>query len=218
MGAKAGRSSSNTGRKSAYVARNRRALVLATQEVLATVGPEATIDEVAAQAQVSVSTIYQHFESKDVLFSFAISSAMSEWQEWALILAGTVADPLGQLILPMRLLMRIKQTHPLYASLITNNLSSIPALTPALASGLLSHVKELSRMGVLNIDHLELRVRNFSACMFEGIGNQLINPTAKPAEADISVEIALGILGVSEAKAKKFAHAKLPRLTVIQAK
>lgn len=215
MAAKTHHETSNTGRKSAYVARNRHALLLATQRVLSTIGPEATIDEVAAQAQVAVSTIYQHFESKELLFSTSITLAMSEWQEWALDLAGNSADPLEQLIMPMRLFMRIKQTHPLYAKIIINNLPSIPALTPALSSGLLSHVKKLSRIGVLKIDHLELRVRNFSACMFEGISNQLINPTAKLAEADITVEIALGIFGVSDAKAKKFAHSNLPVLEVI---
>ena len=198
------------------MARNRLALILATQKVLATLGPEATIDEVAAQAQVSVSTIYQHFESKDALFSSAITSAMSEWQEWALMLAANAEDPLEQLIMPMRLFMRIKQTHPLYASMITKNLTSIPAQTPALSSGLLRHVKNLSRQGVLKINHLELRVRNFSACMFEGISNQLINPTSKLVEADITVEIALGMLGVSDAKATKFAHSKLPKLSVVQ--
>jgi AcrR family transcriptional regulator len=73
VAAKTHHATSNAGRKSAYVARNRRALLLATQRVLSTIGPEATIDEVAAQAQVAVSTIYQHFESKELLFSTAIT-------------------------------------------------------------------------------------------------------------------------------------------------
>jgi AcrR family transcriptional regulator len=216
MGVKTARLAPSAGRKSAYVARNRIALLEATQDVLASIGPEATIDEVAEHAGVSVSTIYKHFETKESLFTTALVSAMTDWQEWALAKAEITSDPLEQLIIPMRLLLRIKQTHPKYAKMIANNFSNISAQTPALSSGLLSHVKKLHRAGILKIDHVELRVRNFSACMLEGTGHQLLNPVAKLAEADISVEIALGMLGISDTKAKKLAHEPLPRLEVVQ--
>ncbi len=216
MGVKTERLAPSAGRKSAYVARNRLALLKAAQDVLASIGPEATIDEVAEHAGVSVSTIYKHFETKESLFTTALVSAMTDWQEWALAKAEISSDPLEQLIIPMRLLLRIRQTHPKYAKMISNNLSSISTQTPALSSGLLGHVKKLHRAGILKIDHVELRVRNFSACMLEGTSHQLINPVAKVAEADISVEIALGMLGISDTKAKKLAHAPLPRLEVAQ--
>lgn len=216
MGVKTERLAPSAGRKSAYVARNRIALLEATQDVLASIGPEATIDEVAEHAGVSVSTIYKHFETKESLFTTALVSAMTDWQEWALAKAEITSDPLEQLIIPMRLLLRIKQTHPKYAKMISHNLSSISTQTPALSSGLLSHVKKLHRAGILKIDHVEQRVRNFSACMLEGTSHQLINPVAKVADADISVEIALGMLGISDTKAKKLAHAPLPRLEVVQ--
>jgi AcrR family transcriptional regulator len=54
------------GRKAAYVARNREALLKSTQEVLAIKGEMVTIEDIAEHAEVAVSTIYKHFKDKDI--------------------------------------------------------------------------------------------------------------------------------------------------------
>ena len=56
------------GRQAAYAARNRAALLKAGQEVLAEIGPSATIEQLAGHAQVSPTTIYKYFTNKDELF------------------------------------------------------------------------------------------------------------------------------------------------------
>ena len=71
------------GRQAAYSARNRAALIKAAQEVLAEIGPSATIEQLAAHAQVSPTTIYKYFASKELLFSEAISEMYQEWIIWA---------------------------------------------------------------------------------------------------------------------------------------
>jgi hypothetical protein len=48
-------------RQAAYSARNRAALIKHAQEVLAEVGPSATIEQLSAHAQVSPTTIYKYF-------------------------------------------------------------------------------------------------------------------------------------------------------------
>ena len=55
------------GRQAAYSARNRAALIKHAQEVLAEVGPSATIEQLASHAQVSPTTIYKYFANKEVL-------------------------------------------------------------------------------------------------------------------------------------------------------
>lgn len=105
----------NTGRKSAYVARNHAALLRASQRVLAEIGPEASIDQFAEAAEVSVSTIYKHFENKEALIEAANLGAFHDWEDWADAFVKETDDPLEELILPMRLFLRLKKTHPLYA-------------------------------------------------------------------------------------------------------
>ena len=70
-------------RQAAYTARNRAALLKAGQEVLADIGPNATIEELAKHAQVSPTTIYKYFASKEVLFAEAMSEIYQRWVIWA---------------------------------------------------------------------------------------------------------------------------------------
>jgi AcrR family transcriptional regulator len=199
------------GRKKAFVVRNRAALLKSTQGVLAKVGPTATIDQVSAAADLSVSTIYKHFETKELLFQTAVGAAMIDWQEWVDQFLVNVTDPLEELVLPARLIMRISQTHPLYAQLAANNLQEIARYLPEMAGGLSKHVKELARAKVIKVDNLEIRIESFSAVLLATLSHQLLHPKAKVRDADIAIEVALTLLGISPAKAKKLAHKSLPR-------
>lgn len=200
------------GRKGAYVARNRSALIRATQEVLAEQGSEATIEDIAAQAQISVSTIYKHFENREDLCAAALEAAMHDWEQWALTVSGQSSDPLAQLIIPMRLMMRLKDSHPFYANLVSKNLTQAARYIPLLSIGLSAHIKALMKNGILEMDNPEVRIRNLQGVLFGALSNQLLNPQAKDADGDTAIEIALGMLMISPVKAKKLAHEKLPAI------
>lgn len=201
-----------TGRKAAYFARNRVALLEAAQVVLAEHGPEATIEQFADQAQISVSTIYMHFESKDALVEAALVTAMTNWEEWMVGVMAEVTDPLEQLVTPIRLLLRIRTTHPRYAQLIARNLAAVGTHTPALTMGVQAHVKQLLKAGVLKMDNPDLRMRNLSAVIFSAMQVQLLDPKSKDSTADLAVEIALGMFGLTPIKAHKIMTAPLPKL------
>ena len=200
----------NTGRKSAYVARNHVALLKAAQGVLAEIGPEASIDQFAEAAQISVSTIYKHFENKDALVAGAFVAAFRDWEIWADEVLKGLSDPLEELVAPMRLFLRLKQTHPLYAQMTARNISELPKYFPGTEEGLVLHVQELMAKKILVIENAPIRIRSVSACILAGVADQLFNPAAQESDADDSIEVILGILGISPAKAKKLAHAPLP--------
>ena len=200
------------GRKAAYFARNRIALLKAAQAVLAEHGPDATIDQFADAAQISISTIYKHFENKDALVEAALITAMTGWEEWMAGVMAEVTDPLEQLVTPIRLFLRMRTTHPRYAQLVARNLVAVSTHTPALTMGIQAHVKQLLKAGVLKIDNPELRLRNLSAVIFSAMQAQLVDAKSKDAAADLSVEIGLGMLGLTPAKAHKLMTAPLPKL------
>ena len=196
----------NAGRKSAYVARNHAALLRASQRVLAEIGPEASIDQFAEAAEVSVSTIYKHFENKDALIEAANLGAFHDWEEWADAFVKETEDPLEELILPMRLFLRLKKTHPLYAAMSARNLADLPKYFHGTEEGLVEHIGELMKKKIIEIESPAIRIRSISACILAGLADQLLNPAAKETDADATVEVILSILGISPAKAKKLAH------------
>ena len=203
----------NEGRKSAYVARNRAALLRASQQLLAEVGPDASIDQFAEAAEISVSTIYKHFENKEALIAAANIEAFHEWELWADEQLKGVEDPLEDLVLPMRLFLRLKKTHPLYAAMAARNLPDIPKYFHGTEEGLIEHIAELMKAKIIEIESPAIRIRSISASLLAGLADQLLNPAATEKDADATVEVILSILGISPAKAKKLAHGPMPDLT-----
>ena len=200
----------NIGRKSAYVARNRAALLRASQRLLADVGPDASIDQFAEAAEISVSTIYKHFENKEALIAAAYIDAFHEWELWADEQLKGVEDPLEDLVLPMRLFLRVKKTHPLYAAMSARNLADLPKYFHGTEEGLIEHIAELMKAKIIEIESPAIRIRSISACLLAGLADQLLNPAATEKDADATVEVILSILGISPAKAKKLASGPMP--------
>ena len=192
-----------TGRKSAYVARNRAALIKSAQEVFTKRGSEATVEDIAEHAEVSVSTIYAHFETKDDLFKVAITSAQSDWLEFAAQIAQTSADPLVRLITPARLLLRLKKTHPFYAELNARNIKEVQSATPILSSGFKDHVLALIASGDLEMDNPQIRIENFSGCMMVAFQRHILDPKAKKMVAVKALEMALGCSNTFPPKVKR---------------
>ena len=202
----------NQGRKSAYVARNRASLLRASQQLLAEVGPEASIDQFAEAAEISVSTIYKHFDNKEALIAAAYIEAFHDWELWADVHLEGIEDPLEDLVLPMRLFLRLKRTHPLYAAMSARNLADLPKYFHGTEEGLVEHIGELMKKKIIDIESPAIRIRSISACILAGLADQLLNPAAKDSDADATVEVILSILGISPAKAKKLAHGPMPDL------
>ena len=203
----------NVGRKSAYVARNHAAILRASQQLLADIGPEASIEQFAEAASISVSTIYKHFENKDALLAAAYIDAFHQWELWVDELLEGTEDPLEDLVMPMRLFLRLKKTHPMYAAMSARNLGELPKYFHGTEEGLVEHIAELEKAKIIAIESPAIRIRSISACLLAGLADQLLNPGATEKDADATVEVILSILGISTAKARKLAHGPMPDLT-----
>lgn len=199
-----------TGRKAAYFARNRAALISATQVLLGDKGWTATIDEVAAHAGVSVSTVYKHFETKEALFETCAIDGWNEFEAWALQRAIQYKDPLEQLVVPMRLMIRGQISHPVLAQMLAKNVAEFTALVPLFTRNLGIHMRELVKAKVLEIDHPDLRIMNLKAVLIRIFFLQLETPKAKQTEAELALSLALPMIGISPAKAKALMELPLP--------
>lgn len=198
------------GRKAAYFARNRAALIFATQELLGDKGWGATIEQVASSAEISVSTVYQHFNSKDELFNACISEGWASFVSWALDAAGPIKDPLEQLVVPMRLMARMNVTHPMFARMVARNRTEITPMIPLLTKDLGDAMRALVKAKALEVDNADIRISNLKAVLWQIFLLQLTDPKAKATDADLAIAIALPMLGISASKAASISSAELP--------
>lgn len=201
------------GRKAAYVLRNRAALLHATQEVLAVKGQAATIEDIADHAKIAVSTVYKHFKDKDSLISATILNAFAEWESWAEKFALESKDPLEQLVMPMRLFVRLNKTHPHHAQTLVNYFAVVAQIVPQLQEKLIGHVTALNKAKLLKLENPVAAARHFHAVITFAVINQVTNPKATEKDGDEAVYAALALFGIAEPLAKKLAFAPLPKLT-----
>ena len=197
------------GRKAAYVARNRAALLQSTQEVLAIKGQSVTIEDIAEHAQVAVSTIYKHFKDKDALIEATMLWGFASWEEWALNQIADVEDPIEQLVIPMRLFVRAHISHPHHAQSVVNFLGLMRNIAPKAGENLTVLLQLLAKIKVLNIENPEVLAKNIYAILTFTLLDQATNPKATLADADEAIRSALSMLGISEAKARKLTESKL---------
>ncbi len=198
-----------TGRKSAYVARNRAAILKAALSVFARDGVEATMEDVADEAQVAMSTVYKHFKDKRDLITETAKFAFEDWESWVLKRIVETSDPLEQLVMPMRLFLRAKATHPEYAQLVAKNFGVVSQILPELPSAFTAQVNALNKAKVLNLENTLMASHNLFSVLVIQLVNQTLNPKATAADGDLAIRIALSMLGISEAKAKKLTESKI---------
>ena len=202
--------SAATGRKSAYVARNRATIINAALEVLADNGLHTTMDQVAEASGMAMSTVYKHFKDKDELVATVLLEKFMEWEAWVTEKNALNADLLEQLVFPMRMFVRIPQTHPSQAKVFVSHFGMIATITPILEVQLMEHVKDLTKSKVLTAMDPRAAAKNLQAIISFAVVNQVINPKFTIADADSSIRTALSMLGITDAKAKKLTEAKLP--------
>ena len=190
-------------RQAAYSARNRARLIKDAQEVLAEIGPSATIEQIAAHAEVSPTTIYKYFENKDQLFVEALGDAWVSFILWANRLT-TPGNRLENTLDSGRKLFYAKKTHPLYANMLHNSLNQMPDFLLQSDKGEGKKVfKALAAAGDLKQDEFEKRF-GLWANLYTGLLKSVyVTEDLSPSEADVAFGIGLSIWGISEAKAQK---------------
>jgi len=192
----------NGNRQAAYSARNRAALIKHAQEVLAEVGPSATIEQLSAHAQVSPTTIYKYFNNKEVLFAEALNQLWEEWLKWS-GQTRTPGEPLENVLDAGRKLFRIKQHDPILAQVLHNVVKDPQFAMRALQVEGDKVFITLAKMGAIKSEDLEERLILWKN-IFTGICISLYgNEEISPEEADVALGIGLSVWGISEAKAKK---------------
>jgi len=202
MAAKKKVAQASGGRQAAYTARNRAKLLHSAQQVLADIGPTATIEQIANIAEVSPTTIYKYFDNKEILFSQALDLLWREWVVWSYN-GAPPAQSLEAVLDSGRKLFWVKQTHPLLAKILHNTLENPMFLIKAVSEGGTEVYRELAERGDLNHQNFENRLLLWAYCLAGLMTAVHITGELSPTDAEVAFGIGLSIWGVSDARAKK---------------
>ena len=191
------------GRQAAYAARNRAALIKAGQEVLAEIGPSATIEQLAGHAQVSPTTIYKYFENKDELFIQALAEMWISWLQWSSS-ERAPGTRLETILDTGRKIFWARKTHPLFANMLHNSLVEMPNFLILSDKGEGKRVfSELAASGELKQDDFEQRYVLWTNTYTGLLKSVFVYEELTPEEANVAFGIGLSVWGITEAKAKK---------------
>ncbi len=190
------------GRQAAYTARNRAALISAAQHVLAEFGVEGTVEQLVAQAQVSPATIYNYFGSKEALLTEALSQM---WQHWLLEAYNgkQPGESFDDMMDVCRKLFRVGKSHPLFAQVLNKTLKDPSFIVAAVGGDALSTLRNAASPGGLAMSDFDKRVSLFTHSLAGIMQDVHVTRQLAPAEADVSLAIALSLWNLSPAEASR---------------
>ena len=190
-------------RQAAYSARNRARLIKDAQEVLAEIGPSATIEQIASHAEVSPTTVYKYFENKDQLFIEALGEAWVGFLIWSSEIK-TPGDRFERTLDIGRRVFWARQTHPLFAQMLHNSLNQMSEITILADKGEgRKAFRAIAASGELKEDDFDERYVLWTSLYVGLLKSVFVTEELSPEEANVAFGIGLSVWGVSEAKAKK---------------
>ena len=190
------------GRQASYTARNRAKLLQSALQVLAEIGPSATIDQLTSVAQVSPTTIYKYFENKDALFLEALDGSWREWVAWSYN-GEPAAQSLEQVMSSTRKLFWLEKTHPQLAKILQKTLTNPIFLVTAVREGATESFRKLAELGEIKSQDFDKRIILQGNCLVGLLTAVHVTGQLSPTEAEFALGISLSIWGVSEARAAK---------------
>ena len=191
------------GRQAAYSARNRARLIKDAQEVLAEIGPSATIEQIASHAEVSPTTVYKYFENKDQLFIEALGEAWVGFLIWSSEIK-TPGDRFERTLDIGRRVFWARQTHPLFAQMLHNCLNDMSEIVILSDKGEGKNAfRAFAASGELKEDNFDERFILWNNLYNGLLKSVFVTEELSPEEANVAFGIGLSVWGVSEAKAKK---------------
>jgi AcrR family transcriptional regulator len=190
-------------RQAAYSARNRARLIKDAQEVLAEIGPSATIEQIASHAEVSPTTVYKYFENKDQLFIEALGEAWIGFLFWSNQFKAP-GDRLERTLDSGRKLFWARQTHPQLAQMLHNCLDEMAEFLAQADNGEGKKTfYEIAKGGDLKLEDFDKRFTLWMNIYNGILKSVFVTEELTPQEANVAFGIGLSVWGISEAKAKK---------------
>ena len=193
-------------------ARTRQALVDAAVQLIAEGrGERASIQEITDAADIGFGSFYNHFDSKDQLFSTASGEVMERWGQMIDRACAGIGDPAEVFAVSFRISGRLGWTHPDMARFLAGRGLDLLDAPSGLAPRALRDIAAGEAAGRFTIPDAGIAL----SVVAGGLLALLRPPECHPAHAgqalvDQLAEGMLRMLGIPAAEAARLAAAPLP--------
>ena len=174
---------------------------MAAQTVLATIGPNATVEQLAELADVSPATVDNYFGNKETLLMTVLDQSLREWVDWA---HGerTKGESLEVMIDVCRKLFRAGETHPEFSQILANALRDPDFVIEAVRDAASPALEHVALRGQLASDDFDQRAQLWANTVAGILRDVHTTRKLSPSAADTSLAKALAIWDVSPETAK----------------
>ncbi|WP_140954617.1 TetR/AcrR family transcriptional regulator [Brevibacterium sp. XM4083] len=191
--------------------RTRAALVSAAQRMLADGRTAASVQEVTRMADVGHGSFYNHFATKDALFTAAIEEALEDWARLRDAAVGGIDDPALAFATSFRMTGRLQRRHPDLVRVLLSAGASILVSERGLRADAKADIARGIDSGQFSIPDAESGLMLTGGILL-GLLQMLDADPRSDAEAaaDEMAQRALMALGVTEVEASEMARSALP--------
>lgn len=194
----------------AHNERSRAAFLRDGQAILEKFGLHATTQQIQSVTGVSPSTLYRYFENRETYLSESFASIWVPYIQKCLELSSKFDDELVAMVLPMRMVLNVKQSNPQIAAIIGHKDFNIEWAFSEVGADWVPHYQSLVNSGSLPNQMPEARILPFA-----GATALLIRSSVQgldPAQASAGLGFALSILGLSKSQITKVMKVPLPSM------
>ncbi|MFM6941668.1 MAG: TetR/AcrR family transcriptional regulator [Candidatus Planktophila sp.] len=190
--------------------RTRTALIEAASAIVLAEGVNVPIQSITEKADVGFGSFYNHFASKEELFTAVAHEALDTWESETSHLLGKVKDPLEGLATTLRLYVRMNKTHPEIAKILNRTAPEMTEYPFEYSSQFQKALETLGREKVIDISSVPLNVLAIRSTLKQVLAIREKSPKFSDREADQVVEMMLIMMRISPSTIKRVMDLPLP--------
>lgn len=203
-----------TGQVESRQARRRRAtadsLTGATLHLVAEEGTGVSVQAIADRADVALTTLYNHFDSKDALFRAAAVRSLFDFEADVNQRMGVITDPGERVVARTRLYLRMSQTHEETAKFLSRLSPEVTATRDLHSSVAEQEVLAAKEAGAITCANVQIAHMVVNATAMRFIAMALQDDSIAERDADELAGELMSFLGMPQSTVRRLISRPLP--------
>lgn len=193
--------------------RTRAALISAATEIALTDGVGVAIQTITDKADVGFGSFYNHFASKEALFTAVAHDALDQWEAEVAQITEKFEDPLVRLAVTLRLYVRMNKTHPEIAKILNRTAPEMVEYPFEFSSNFQITLEKLALAKVIDINNVSLSVLAIRSTLKQVLAIRENSPKFTDKEADALVEMMMVMMKIDGKTIQRVMAERLPTIS-----